>query len=260
MAKLSYEEVPSGLLIRSTLTNQLVVQFEYLLQQIVGSKNGSPMAYEMLSKLSSDLEDQCVDCESFFSNIDDKLIKNLFISQLKWISDHNCANSLDLISLNLTLSCLCDEQFVNQIICETHGPIAIEINEFERATLTTELINNIKKLQRFGHQVWLDDYLPHCQSANATLGVIDWDMIKIDKTYLYTSDNDSVGMQLLIKYLHKYSGQGIIIEGIETNMQRAQFKREGIYLQGFYFGYPQSALRSTHAISNRQKSLVDGFH
>ncbi|MDG2609349.1 EAL domain-containing protein, partial [Vibrio parahaemolyticus] len=154
------------------------------------------------------------------------------------------------ISLNLPLSCLLDSSFVDEVIENTENPIIIEVTKIESIKEVNAAKRNIVKLKKQGHQFWLDDYHHDEKLKTSALQCIDWDAIKLDKSYLLYQDGlTMIGM--LIPLL-KFHSKKIIVEGVETSSQRVAFLHPEVFHQGYNYYYPLSLSETLDLLNFRE--------
>ncbi|EPP5335927.1 EAL domain-containing protein, partial [Vibrio harveyi] len=216
--------------------NQNFVSLEFKLQPIVDPKNYKIHGYEVLSHLVNSSGER-LNSEEFFEYINDEFIKKIFLCQIRFLNDNLSQFNLN-ISLNLPLSCLLDSSFVDEVIENTENPIIIEVTKIESIKEVNAAKRNIVKLKKQGHQFWLDDYHHDEKLKTSALQCIDWDAIKLDKSYLLYQDGlTMIGM--LIPLL-KFHSKKIIVEGVETSSQRVAFLHPEVFHQGYNYYYPLS--------------------
>lgn len=240
MSILKYENKRNGIRISTDNEQASFVDLEFLSQPISSSRELHIIGYEVLSSIESSFGGN-YEAQSFFENVSDETIKAVFIAQLEVIQRLNNSRQHKkplFMSLNLTLSSLNDDLFVEKVVSMSETPIAIEVNEYSLSSMNRAVLRNVKKLQSNGHEIWLDDYSPSNEDANRTLGVIKWDRIKIDKSFLYRSSNDFQPFKSLVSLLKNYCRKGIIVEGVESKYQQQCAMGDSVYIQGYALGYP----------------------
>ncbi|HAS6025777.1 TPA: EAL domain-containing protein [Vibrio vulnificus] len=211
------------------------IYIEFVLQAIYNPSSKEIKYYEILSRIISSSGEN-YNNEDFFENIDDTFLKMIAICQLKE------AKRLSInkpISINLTLSCLLDTDFINELIDRKNIGLAIEINDINSNFDCDLLFENIKKLQRSNIEIWLDDYHENHKLANLSLGTINWDKIKIDKSFLHYNDYDIEAIRSLCFVLRPFTRTGFIFEGVETYYQERLVRLSGSLSQGYFHSYPE---------------------
>lgn len=221
----------------------------YVFQPIYSPKTKRAIYYEVLSRVTSQ-SGEIYSNQDFFENVDDEFIKKICISQLQ------VAKSLKIkstISMNINMSCLADDQFVHDIMLFKGVKIALEINELNCYTSAIETINNIKALQSCGVMLWLDDYHSNNEQANLSLGTINWDYIKIDKSFLHFNSIELMPAKALTYVLSPFTKKGLIFEGVETYEQSQIVKATGSLSQGYFHSVPKQWSEIIQEIKNEHK-------
>ncbi|HAS6193147.1 EAL domain-containing protein [Vibrio parahaemolyticus] len=224
----------------------------YLFQPIYSPRTKRTIYYEVLSRVTSQ-SGEIYSNQDFFESVDDEFIKSVCLSQLQ------VAKSLKIkstISLNINMSCLSDDQFVQSILLFKGAKIALEINELNCYTSAIQTLNNIKSLQSNGVMIWLDDYHSNNEQANLSLGTINWDYIKIDKSFLYFNSLDVMSAKALTYVLSPFTKKGLIFEGVETYEQAQIVKATGSLSQGYYYSVPKQWSEIMQDIKNGHKNKI----
>lgn len=238
MHMISYNYDYTGIRIQSKYDRNQFAEFEFLLQPIFNSVSQDLMAYEMLSKVISH-SGEVLENEDFFNKIDDDFIKKIVLSQIHCINHRNNIPNI-VISLNLTLTSLLDTDFVLAINSLSSTKLAIEIDNTSYFKYNDQIKVNIDTLRNAGHEIWLDDYYDQLSGSDKMLRLIVWDVIKIDKSFLYNNEFTRHDAASLILKLDPYTKRGIIFEGVETELQRQQLVFRNVSLQGYLLSYPLS--------------------
>ncbi|BCN23145.1 EAL domain-containing protein [Vibrio alfacsensis] len=208
---------------------------EFLFQPICNLSESTTQFYEILSRVTSQTG-ETYNSQDFFENIGDDFIKELCLNQ---IISSKLLKIESTVSINITLSCLSDRRFVEEILSFNSRNIALEINELNCYSSSNDINSNISLLQENGIMIWLDDYHENNECANLSLGKIQWDMIKIDKRFLHYNGDDLMAIQALSYVLMPFTKQGLIFEGIETATHSSLVKSTGAFGQGFFYSIPQ---------------------
>ncbi|WP_417585398.1 EAL domain-containing protein [Nitrincola sp.] len=237
----------------SLLINNDEIHFEYMLQPIFTvDRFKQPMTkyLECLSLISKNIDGfdkRIKSIETLFDGLDSDTIKEIAKSQQKFINEIS-KDILGLtVSINIKLSCLLDDDFVDYMICNLYVPLALEVTVIDTDIHNKKLQLNIHLLQRFGVNIWLDDYIGSSVNQKTTLGVINWDIIKIDKEYLHYNSFDIKTTQELVNVLSKYANSGLIFEGVESEQmdRHLRFANNGsvqIYGQGYFYAHPMNLI------------------
>src|SRR5690606_6443446 len=117
--------------------------------------------------------------------------------------------------------------------------LALEITESVDLVPEAHALRNINELRKLGVQVWLDDFGTG-YAGLSWLRHINFDTVKIDRSFLHDCQsvqgrNMLEGLVRLLRSLDLV----VLVEGVETEDQRALLKRLGVNLiQGFLIGRP----------------------
>ena len=240
MFQITYLPDYNGIKIEHLSKKGLYAILEFVFQPIVKSLTEECVAYELLSKVTSQSGD-CLESEDFFYYLNDELIKKIVLSQVYCLKKTFYPYHDMLVSINIPLSCLSDISFVYTLLNEAPHNLALEINIINEDPLDPNLSKNIRLIKDKGHQLWLDDYLCDSNIGTFILDAIDWDIIKIDKSYLLYNSHDKELISSLISVLMNYARK-IVFEGVETDIQSKIIRHCNTYAQGYYYGYPEKIL------------------
>ncbi len=134
------------------------------------------------------------------------------------------------------------ETFVD--IIERYGiepeKLKLEITETALMSDFKKNMEIIRKLQKYGFQIEIDDFGSGYSSLN-TIKDISADILKIDMGFLRASENEAKGRDILetIIVLSKKLGMEVITEGVETKEQLDMLNAMGCNMyQGYYFSKP----------------------
>ncbi|WP_261903685.1 EAL domain-containing protein [Vibrio fortis] len=228
-----YNYTDSGVIVRSDAS---FVELEFLFQPIIDLKQRQVRHLEILSKVLSDSGEICYN-ETFFSEIDQEFIKMVALAQIKFCSDLKVHIP---ITVNMTLSCLKDRFFLQSLLNERDVNFDIEITDIDCDVNCGRLQSSIRLLKRSGVGLLLDDYYHKNNVANISLGFIDWDYIKIDKSFLHHNCDDINTINYLLRVISPYAKKGIILEGVETSYQHDVVKNLNVLVQGYFYSPPVS--------------------
>ncbi len=98
----------------------------------------------------------------------------------------------------------------------------------------------LRKLRRLGVQLSMDDFGTGYSSLSR-LRHLPFDNLKIDRSFIkeLAGNKSDIAIVQAILALGQNLGMKVIAEGVETDAQRAQLRKEGCDIaQGFYFGRP----------------------
>ena len=156
-------------------------------------------------------------------------------------------NRVNMVSINVSPIQLKAPGFaasVASILVETGVSgkrLAFEITEGHDLDIHSDVLRCITDLRTLGIAIWLDDFGTGFAGLS-WLRLIDFDLVKIDRSFLHASDTAEGYMMLQnIVRLIRDHGADILIEGIETPEQLELVRRLGIsQAQGFHIGRPAS--------------------
>ncbi|KQY20093.1 putative bifunctional diguanylate cyclase/phosphodiesterase [Rhizobium sp. Root482] len=136
--------------------------------------------------------------------------------------------------------------------------LAFEITEGLEMEMHSDILRCIADLKVLGIKIWLDDFGTGFAGLS-WLRLIDFDTVKIDRSFLHDSDS-AKGKAMLqdIVGLIRNRGHKILVEGVETGEQLALMREFRIdQVQGFYVGRPAPAesFRSNPAMRPRLSRL-----
>jgi EAL domain-containing protein (putative c-di-GMP-specific phosphodiesterase class I) len=117
--------------------------------------------------------------------------------------------------------------------------LAFEITEGLEMEMHSDILRCITDLKQLGVEIWLDDFGTGFAGLS-WLRLIDFDIVKIDRSFLHDCDSDrGVAMFQDIVRLIRNRGPDILVEGVETKEQMELLRRLRIeFAQGYYIGRP----------------------
>jgi diguanylate cyclase (GGDEF)-like protein len=124
------------------------------------------------------------------------------------------------------------------------GRLAFEITEGVELEIDQDLVRCISDLRKLGVQVWLDDFGTGFAGLS-WLRLIDFDIVKIDRSFLHDSHTER-GRRMLLDIINLLRNRGarILVEGVETIEQQRLMLQYGIdHLQGYFIARPAPADR-----------------
>lgn len=122
------------------------------------------------------------------------------------------------------------------------GRLAFEITEGLEMEMHSDIVRCIADLKELGIRIWLDDFGTGFAGLS-WLRLIDFDTVKIDRSFLHAS-GEPRGKAMLqdIIGLVRNRGHKILVEGVETAEQMELMRELGIdQVQGFLVGRPAPA-------------------
>lgn len=204
---------------------------EYFAQPIYSPKNLKIACYEVLSKVYQD-QDDILNSKMFYRANDSDMSKKVILKQVDYFSKKNLKKPF---FINMALSNLEDNDFVEELQQRADRYFCIEISDLD-CSISEKITANIKRLQNKGNGInfSLDHYHHHHENANFSLGVIEWDYIKIDKSFLYQNLENSMQIRSMIFVLSVFCKRSIILDGVETHFTLDVLKQHDVLVQGFY--------------------------
>lgn len=117
--------------------------------------------------------------------------------------------------------------------------LAFEITEGVELEMDQEVVRCISDLRKLGAQIWLDDFGTGFAGLS-WLRLIEFDTVKIDRSFLHDCDTERGRMMLRdIISLLRNRGLRILVEGAETEAHELLMRQYGIdQIQGFHVGRP----------------------
>jgi EAL domain-containing protein (putative c-di-GMP-specific phosphodiesterase class I) len=118
--------------------------------------------------------------------------------------------------------------------------INFEITESVAAGDYRLLNKTINALKREGFMFSMDDYGTGYSNIQSVFS-LNFDIIKIDKSILWSAEKNELGRIILENTVRmiKQMGRQILVEGVETQAQLDLLKQIGVdYLQGYFFSRP----------------------
>lgn len=241
----------NGCIIRN-VNGYLLVDIEFLLQPIVSS-SGSVLAFEALSRIHAK-NDELLCNEDFFGSSEVDTIKYLTLEQMTFFKNFT-SKQRKIISYNLPISSLLDNDFVTKLIAMNTIKFAIEITDFDidsnDETSMITIRNSFRRLKRFGNQIWFDDYVNDNENHRKYFNLFSWDAVKLDKQYLLFQDNYEDLSNVIMKMRSKV--KHTIVEGVESSYQLEFLKRKKVKLQGFHISHPINEYKAKLMIKERSK-------
>lgn len=130
--------------------------------------------------------------------------------------------------------------------------LAFEITEGQEMEIHSSLLGCISDLKGLGIKIWLDDFGTGFAGLS-WLRLIDFDCVKIDKSFLHDCETTKGSIMLAdIVRLARNTKAKILVEGIETDDHLALVRRLQVDMgQGFYLGRPAPAKTVQAAMTKR---------
>ena len=118
--------------------------------------------------------------------------------------------------------------------------INLEITESAAIKNPELFMGNIRRLQEMGFTISMDDYGTGYSNYSTIYG-LDFNIIKLDKSILWNAEKTETAKIILESTVDmlKKLGKKIVMEGVETEMQRDYLLNLGVdYCQGFLWSRP----------------------
>ena len=154
--------------------------------------------------------------------------------------------NLDYINVNLSVIQCLQPGFFEHIIKTVddydidHSVINFEITESVRSEDYDKLAQIAKNLKSSGFVISMDDYGTGYANMDGMFA-LDFDVVKIDKSILWSAMEDFKGRVILENSIRmiKDLGSKVLVEGVETEAQVKLLQSYDIdYMQGYYFSKP----------------------
>jgi EAL domain-containing protein (putative c-di-GMP-specific phosphodiesterase class I) len=169
----------------------------------------------------------------------DLLAFRCFLGELSWLCDVPFSINFHATTLSH------DRDVVSQILRPLHkagidpGRLYIELIESAPEIDVGLLVQNLDDLRQAGVRVALDDFGVAYANLHL-LGIVQPEIVKIDRSLLPPSQNDRIAPCFLAAVRSARTvGARIVAEGVETAEQLAYVRSLGVsYAQGFFFHRP----------------------
>ncbi len=171
--------------------------------------------------------------------------------------------SIEAINVNLSVLQCMKPGFVQSIDKEAdkygidRSRINFEITESVAASDYDQLSQIVSELKRSGFRFSLDDYGTGYSNVMSVFSM-DLDIIKIDKSILWTAVDHELGRILLENTVRmiKQMGRKVLVKGVETKAQLDLLRDVGVdYLQGFYFSRPLPREEFLALVANEKQKI-----
>lgn len=132
--------------------------------------------------------------------------------------------------------------------------LRLEITESAYMDNPKQLITAVKRLQKMGFSVEMDDFGSGFSSLN-TLKDVPVDMLKLDMRFLEHGENDERGGSILssVVRMSNWLRLPVIAEGVETRSQADYLKSIGcFFMQGYFFARPMPVNEFEIVLKNRE--------
>ncbi|SON57540.1 Cyclic di-GMP phosphodiesterase Gmr [Hartmannibacter diazotrophicus] len=117
----------------------------------------------------------------------------------------------------------------------------LEITETVILNASDNILQKVKEMREIGFRIALDDFGTG-NSSFAVLRELPVDIVKIDKSYIQTLENDPTAQVFVaaVNQIGNLLGFKVLAEGIETDEQSKLARLAGLVMfQGYHFGRPR---------------------
>lgn len=169
-------------------------------------------------------------------------------------------HKIDLVTINVSPIQLKSPGFATSVasILGQYGVsgkrLAFEITEGLEMDMNSDVLRCISHLKQLGIRIWLDDFGTGFAGLS-WLRLIDFDTVKVDKSFLH--DSQSARGQAMLKdiiTLIRNRGAKILVEGVETEEQLKFLLENDISMaQGYHIGKPCHLLEYVDQYTNSKK-------
>ncbi|MCC4783176.1 EAL domain-containing protein [Vibrio lentus] len=228
---------------------QIETQFSIVFQPVIDLEENKAVAMEVLSRATHGKN-----IESTLKQIsldgNNRQFTLALLGEVASVSGF-LPKTIRYLSINITMDHLCSSYLYNDLkqllskLSERQISLVVELPEGEPYPKLTRcagrnLLSNIKKLQRNGILIAIDDYGKGFNVGEDIVSNLMPDIIKIDRNVVQQPNNHQ-GVWSSIESIMKSYRVRVVAEGIE-NIEELNFVvNAGIKLcQGFYFGRPRS--------------------
>jgi len=164
--------------------------------------------------------------------------------------------SVNICARHLTSGCFVDD--IRQAAGTMLNRTVLEITERSCAGRTPQVRAALSTLQQGGVLLSLDDFGTGFSNLDL-LGDFNFDLVKVDRRFLVTDDeNRPVFLKAVATLVHAL-GAKVVAEGVETTEQHRAVEQSGIDLaQGYRYGMPMTIkkLREFASAETMQRQLV----
>lgn len=173
---------------------------------------------------------------------------------------------MECINVNLSVVHCMQPDFINDInyIIDKYGidrsSINFEITETLAASDYKQLSQVVSDMKDDGYHFSMDDYGTGYSNMQAIFS-LDFDIVKIDKSILWSAEKSDLGRIILESSVSmiKQMNRQILVEGVETKEQIEMLRNLGVdYLQGYYFSKPVPKEKFITIIKENAEKLKKG--
>lgn len=221
-------------------------QFHLCYQPIVSFESNKPWAFEALLRwkfngelVRPDIFIQLAEQSGFIKDIGAWVLNRACIDASQWQHQSDAS-----VSVNVSVMQLLDDDFIYVLDKALHtsglepSRLHIEITESMFADNKAKVRAQIEAIVERDVMVSIDDFGTGYSSLSQ-LQTLQFDTIKIDKSFVHNLDQGGEAIIRATMFIAKEFGSKTIAEGIETVEQAKALHQMGVdYLQGFLYAKP----------------------
>lgn len=187
-----------------------------------------------------------LELNTFVSDLDFYVLDHVCRDMVRWLNE---GRKPVRVSVNFSRKHLVDINLTDHIITIIdkynipHDLIEIELTETTSDVMFSDLRRIVSSLQREGVKTAVDDFGVGYSSLNL-IRDIPWDVLKIDKSFVPDTEDDSNISNVMFRHLISLAhdmGLECVVEGVETDEQLKIMRKNSCRIaQGFFFDHPLS--------------------
>lgn len=187
-----------------------------------------------------------LELNTFVSDLDFYVLDHVCRDMVRWLNE---GRKPVRVSVNFSRKHLVDINLTDHIITIIdkynipHDLIEIELTETTSDVMFSDLRRIVSSLQREGVKTAVDDFGVGYSSLNL-IRDIPWDVLKIDKSFVPETEDDSNISNVMFRHLISLAhdmGLECVVEGVETDEQLKIMRKNSCRIaQGFFFDHPLS--------------------
>ena len=187
-----------------------------------------------------------LELNTFISDLDFYVLDHVCRDMVRWLNE---GRKPVRVSVNFSRKHLVDIDLTDHIISIIdkynipHDLIEIELTETTSDVMFNDLRRIVSGLQREGVKTAVDDFGVGYSSLNL-IRDIPWDVLKIDKSFVPETEDDSNISNVMFRHLISLAhdmGLECVVEGVETDEQLKIMRKNSCRIaQGFFFDHPLS--------------------
>lgn len=187
-----------------------------------------------------------LELNTFVSDLDFYVLDHVCRDMVRWLNE---GRKPVRVSVNFSRKHLVDIDLTDHIISIIdkynipHDLIEIELTETTSDVMFNDLRRIVSGLQREGVKTAVDDFGVGYSSLNL-IRDIPWDVLKIDKSFVPETEDDSNISNVMFRHLISLAhdmGLECVVEGVETDEQLKIMRKNSCRIaQGFFFDHPLS--------------------